>query len=172
MAISPSRSQPRQLSPEEYVLSKVSPGSHLCCKQHTKLCRPLAVLSDTSPIIRPCLILMSSQSNHRFDREAHPLLCSPHSLVLGIMRNVRRTMEFCVDTMPAICLHDAAIFRLGDLFYNISVISEKCPGLHECNGCVQRFPCCFDNPYRLWVRLCLVANVVCFIQIAMVSTVV
>ena len=74
--------------------------------------------------------------------------------------------------MPAICLDDTAVLGLGMLFYYVSILTEKCSGLDKFDGCIQRFSRCFDNTYRVRVRLCLLANIVCLVQISVVSTVV
>ena len=58
-----------------------------------KLRRPAPILRDTRPIIRPRLILVRPQTNHRLDRKAHPRLRRPDRLVLRIMRHIRRRMK-------------------------------------------------------------------------------
>ena len=74
--------------------------------------------------------------------------------------------------MPTIRLNDAAILRFRMLLYYISILAEERSWLDEFDGCVQGFPGCFNNAYRVWIGFCLLANVVCLVQIAMIATVV
>lgn len=46
-------------------------------------------------------------------------------------------MELGIDTVPTVCLDDTAIFRLGNLFYHVAIVSEECSRLHEFDGGVQ-----------------------------------
>lgn len=90
---------------------------------------------------------MCPQSNHRLDGKAHARLRLSHSLILGIMRNIRRTMEQAVDTVATVCLDDTAILRLGVLFYYVSVISEKGSRLDQFDRFVQTLPSSFNHSY-------------------------
>ena len=62
-------------------------------KEPTKLRSPLPVLRGTGPVIRPRLVPMCAQRDHRLDGEAHAFFCLTDSLVLGVVRNVRRAVE-------------------------------------------------------------------------------
>ena len=81
-------------------------------------------------------------------------------------------MEQSIDTMPTIRLDDTAVLRFRVLFYYISILAEKCSGFDEFDGCVQAFSCCFNNAYRVRIRFCLLANIVCLVQVAVISTMV
>mgnify|MGYP003629444906 CR=1 FL=1 len=100
----------------------VKPGSS---GQHTKLSCPLSILRHAGPVIRPGLIPICAQRNHRLDRKAHSLLRRTHSLVLAIMRNIRRAMEQAVDTMSTVRSDNTTLLRLAVLLDNVSIFSEQ-----------------------------------------------
>ena len=106
---------------------------------------------------------MCPQSNHRLDGKAHAWLRLSHGLVLGIMRNIRRTMKQAVDTVTAVCFDDTAIFRLGELFYHVSVIPEKSSRLDELDSFIQALSSSFNDTHRIRVCLGLISNIVCFV---------
>ena len=73
-----------------------------------ELCGPRTILSDTRPIIRPCLVPVRPQANHRLNSETHPWLCNTNSLVLRIMRYIGRAVEELVYAVTTVGLNHTA----------------------------------------------------------------
>ena len=68
-----------------------------------KLSRPLPISSDSSPVIWPGDILMHSSIDHRLDGEDMPGFHKTSCFVIGIMRDIRCTMEQRTDSMATVC---------------------------------------------------------------------
>lgn len=62
----------------------------------------------------------SIKARHQADTTHHPGLHSPDSLVLGIMRDIGRTVEKVVDSMASIRSHDGTGVCTGDGFARIT----------------------------------------------------
>lgn len=122
---------------------------HAC--KLTKLGTPLPILRRTRPIIRPRLIPMRPQINHRLNRKAHARLRLPNRLVLAIMRDIRRRVEQLVHTMSAISLYDGAVSRFGELFNGVARVAEEHAGFHEIDGGGQTVAGGFDDADRFGV---------------------
>jgi hypothetical protein len=58
------------------------------------------------------------------------------------------------------------------LFNDVAYIAKQHARFDDCNRKVQALPRCFHDTNRVWVRLCLVANVVRFVEIAVVAAIV
>lgn len=115
---------------------------------------------------------MCAQANHRLNGEAHAWLRLSHSLVLGVMWDVGCAVEQLVDTVSAVCLDDAAVLSLCVLLDNVSIFAEKRAWLNQLDSLVQALSRCLDNADRIWVRECLVADVVCLVEVAVETAVV
>ena len=137
-----------------------------------KLRRPQPIHCDTRPVIRPRLVLVAAQRDHRLDRERHPRLRLADCLVLRIMRYIRRAMEELVHAVPAVRLDDGAIALFSGLFDDVSVVSEQSTGLDECDGCVEAVSRGLNNAHIVWVLGGLWANVVGLIQISVEAIVI
>ena len=98
-----------------------------------ELRRLATVGGHTRPVIRPGLVLVRAQGNHRLDGETHAGLRLSDSLVLGVMGHVGRAVEALVDAVAAVGLDDAAVVALGDLLDGVAVVAEERAGLDELN---------------------------------------
>ncbi len=137
-----------------------------------ELRRPRAILRDARPVIRPRLVLVATQTDHRLDRKGHARLRDPHRLVFRIMGHVGRTVEERVDAVPAVGLDDAAAFGLGMLFDHGAGIFERHARLHERDRCVEALSRCFCDADCVGVCEGFGADVVCFVEISVVAFVV
>ena len=67
-----------------------------------KLSSSLTVSSDGSPVIRPGDILVDSSVDHGFDGKDMPGFHKPSGFVVGIMGDIRCTVEQRTDSMTAV----------------------------------------------------------------------
>lgn len=138
----------------------------------TKLRRQGAILSDTRPVIRPGLVSVRADADHRLDREAHTRLRLPNRLVLRIVRDVWRTVEELVDAVAAVSPDNAAVLALRVLLDDVAVLAEERAWLHQLNSLFQTLSRRLRHTDGVRVRLCFVANIVCLVQIAVEAAVV
>lgn len=88
------------------------------------------------------------------------------------MGDVRRGVEKLIDAMTTVGLDDTAVSTLGVLLDHVSRISEQHAGFDDLNGLEEAFTRCFNDSHRLGVGSCLVAHIICLIQVAMEAFVV
>lgn len=136
-----------------------------------KLCRPRPVDGHTRPIIRPCFIPGTAHTYHRLDGKTHPRLRNAHGLVFRVMRNIRRTVEQRIDTMPAIRRNDRAFLLLGVFFYRVADVAEGEAWFDGFDGKPKTFAGGFDQVDICFVQACG-ANVVGFVEVTVVAAVV
>ena len=74
--------------------------------------------------------------------------------------------------MSTITLDHLTSPLMRNLLYNRSVIAEERAGFYECYGFGKAVACCFDYAYGIWVGEGFGADVVCFVEIAVVAVVV
>lgn len=115
---------------------------------------------------------MRAQRNHRLNRKAVAWLRSTNRLVLGIVRDVGRTMEKTVNAMTTISSDDTAVLCLCMCLYDISKVSEKYSRLNELDGLIQTFSGSLDNANTLRISLSFISNVVSLVDITVVTAVV
>lgn len=75
------------------------------------------------PVIRPHLLSIRPQVNHRLDREAHPGLGDSGGPVLSVMGDVWSAVEEVVDAVSAIGFHDRAITGFGMFFNDVAGVA-------------------------------------------------
>lgn len=88
------------------------------------------------------------------------------------MRDVRCTVEKCVDAMSTVRLHGAAVFALRVLLNHSTIILESRAGLRNLNRFVKAFSGCLDYAHRVRIGERLVANIIGFVDVSVISTVV
>ena len=137
-----------------------------------ELRRPRPILRDARPIIRPRLILVRPQTNHRLNGKRHARLRNPHRLILRIMRHIRRAMEQRIHPMSAIRLDNTTPLRFRVFFDNSAGVFERHAGLHERDGLVETFAGGLDDPDGVGVGEGAGADVVGFVEVAVVAAVV
>lgn len=74
--------------------------------------------------------------------------------------------------MPTVCTNHTAILGFGVLLNDIAKFSNQNAWLHSLDGFVQTLSCSFHNSDIIWIRLRFIADIVCLVQIGMVSFVV
>lgn len=79
-------------------------------------------------------------------------------------------VEELVDAMAAVRLHNLAASTLGNFFDGVTVVSEKRAWFHELDGFLETRTCGFDHADIVWILRCGVADIVCFVQIAVEAT--
>lgn len=137
-----------------------------------KLSRAFAVNSNTGPVVGPCSVLVCSETDHRLNSEAHAGFGHTDGLVLCVVRDVGCAVEQSVDTVTAVGLDGTATSVLGVLCDDGTVLSEQCVGLCDLDGFVQTLAGSLDDANRIRVGQSLVADVVCFVDIAVEAAVV
>ena len=130
------------------------------------------VLRNTRPIIRPRLILIGPQTDHRFNCKRHPGLRHPHRLILRIMRHIRRAMKQTIHPMAAVRFDDAATSTLGVFFNHGPRVAESHARFDELDGFVEAFAGGFDDADGGRIRAGKWAYVVCFVEVAVEAVVV
>jgi hypothetical protein len=115
---------------------------------------------------------MSAHADHGLDGEAHARLGLSNGLVPRIVGNVGRAVEKPANTVSAVCPDDAALLALRVLRDDVSVFTEECTWLDDLDGLLQAFPRRLSHAHRIWVCQCLVADVKCFVQVRVETTVV
>lgn len=141
-------------------------------KQRVLELRRLATIrSNTRPVIRPRLILVRAQRNHRLDSKAHARFRLANGLVLGVVRNIRRAMEELVNAVAAVSFHDAAVVGFGEFLDRVAVVAEERAGLDEFDRFFQAVAGGFDDAHAVGV-LRGAADVVGFVQVAVEAPVV
>ena len=138
----------------------------------TKLSSPLAVNRGAGPVVRPRHIPVLAQRNHRLDREGHARLALADSLVLRVVWDVGRTVEQAVDAVATVCPDDAAVVLLGLLLDDVAELTYQNTRLDRLDGFVQTLARGLHDPHVLGVRLRLVTDIVCLVEIGVVALVV
>lgn len=141
------------------------------CKR-TKLGCFLSVNGCAGPVIGPSNVPVLAQSNHGLNGKGHSNLALAHSLVLGIVRDIGRAVEELSDAVAAVRSNYAAVFLLCNLLDNVSKLSDQDARLDGLDGLVERLTCCLHHSYAVGIGLGPVANVVCLVEIGVVSTMV
>jgi len=138
----------------------------------TELCAPLTIHSSAGPVVRPSHIAVLAQGDHRLDCKGHPSLALPYSLVLGIVRYVRRRMKGRVDAMADIGPDNTASLGLGVLLNHVAKLSNKGSWFNYLNSLVKTLSSSFYYADGIHVCLCLVTDVVCLVYITVISSVI
>ena len=106
-----------------------------------------------------------AQRQHRLNSKRHAGLGNAGCLVMGIMRDVRRAVEVLVDSVAAVCAHNAELVGLGVLFNHIAKAAEKNTGLDGGDRLVKGLTGSLNQAHHIRVGLGLITNVVCLIEI-------
>lgn len=153
-------------------MRKLANATNIRSEKPTKLRRPLPVLRRAGPVVWPGHVLVRPQVDHRLDRKAHALLCLPDRLVVLVMRDVRRAMEQAIDAVADVGLDDVALLRLGVLVDRGAKVAEEDTRLHHRDGVVQAGARRFDDTHGVGVVTSFLADVVCLVEVAVVTVVV
>lgn len=93
-------------------------------------------------------------------------------LVLRVVRNIGCAMEELVDAVAAVRPNNTALLALRVLLDNVAVLAEECAWFDHLDSLCQTLSRCLCHTYGVRVRQCLVANVVCLVQVAVEAAVV
>jgi hypothetical protein len=137
-----------------------------------ELSRPTAVDRDTRPVVRPGLVLVTTQRDHWLDGEAHSWFRLADSLVLPIMWHIRRAVKQLIDSVTTVCFHDAAVASLCHLLDHITVVSEQRTRFHKLDGLVETCSGSLDDAHIVRVLGSCFANVVGLVQVAVKAAVI
>jgi hypothetical protein len=140
--------------------------------KRTELSCLLSVNGCAGPVIGPSNVSVLAQSNHGLNGKGHSNLALANSLVLGVVWDVGRAVEELSDAVAAVRSNDAAVLLLCNLFDNVSKFSDQDARLDGLDSLVKRLTCCLHYSYTVGIGLGPVANVVCLVEIGVVSTVV
>lgn len=146
--------------------------SSRCWTQLTKLGRLFPVYRSARPIVGPSDVPVLSQRNHRLNGKGHARLALSHSLVLGVMRDVRRAVEDGVDAVADVGPDHTAVLALGVLLDMIAKVAEQRAWLDVFDGLFQTLACGLNHAHSVRIRTRLVAHVVGLVKIAVVALVV
>lgn len=135
----------------------------------TELSSPFTINSCVGPIIWPEHFLGFSHRKDRLNRESHSSFAYSHCLILAIMGYPRRRMKLSVDPMASPGCYDTAVSGLGMLLDHGAELPYRRAGFYKLDRLIQAFPCRFDHPYRVWVRLGSITHIVCFVEISMIT---
>jgi len=135
----------------------------------TKLSCQLSIDSSAGPVVRPSNISVLAQSNHGLNGEGHPGLALSNSLVLGVVRDVGRTMEKLADSVATVSSDNAAVVLLGMLLNNVTKFSDQSAGLNGLDRLIQALSCRLNHTNSIGVGLGFVSNVISLVQIGVVS---
>ena len=138
----------------------------------TKLCRPLSVRRNASPIIWPGSVFVCAKADHGLNSEAYARYRRTDCFVLSVVWHIWCAMEELVDAVPAVCFDHATSTALCVLLYDFARVSKEHPRLDQCDGLVKALSSRLSNPDGVRVTACSVAHVICLIEITMVSTMV
>ncbi len=138
----------------------------------TKLSGPLAIYGRAGPVIGPGHIAVLAQSNHGFDGECHAGFALANGLVLGVVWNVGRAVEDCVDAVAHVRSDDATAFGLGVFLDRVAKLAEQGARLHQLYGLREALPRSFCHTDRVRVSLGLVTDIVCLGEGAVVALVI
>jgi hypothetical protein len=134
-----------------------------------ELRRPRPIDRHGSPVIRPRLVLVGTQRYHRLNRKRHARPTLAHRLVLPVMWHVRRTMEERIDSVPAVRLDDTEILRLRVFLDDVPELLDRHAGFDVRNGSVEALAGGFDEADVGGVGAGFVADVVGFVEVAVVA---
>ena len=137
-----------------------------------ELRRPAPIRRHHGPVIRPRLIPVRAQTDHRLDGKAHTRLRHADGFVLGVMGHVGRAVEQLPDAVPAVGADDGAFLGFGVLFDRVAGFAEGHAGLHELDGFGQALAGAFDDADGGGVRERFGAHVVGFVQVGVEAAVV
>lgn len=135
----------------------------------TKLSCQLAIDSGAGPVVRPSNISVLAQSNHGLNSKGHSGLALSNSLVLGIVRDVGRAMEKLADSVATVSSDHATVVLLGVLLDNVTKLSDQSAGLNGLDRLIQALSCRLNHTNSVGVGLGLVSDVICLVQIGVVS---
>jgi len=88
------------------------------------------------------------------------------------MRDIRSTVKHGVDSVTTVRLDGAAIPAFCMLFDDVAIVFVRSPRLDCVDRHCQTLSRCLDKSYSIRIRKRLVTNVICFIQITVVTAVV
>lgn len=88
------------------------------------------------------------------------------------MRDVGRAVEELSDAVATVGSNYAAVLLLCNLFNDVSKLSDQDTRLDSLDGLVKRLTCRLHYSYAVGIGLGPVANVVCFVKIGVISTMV
>lgn len=140
--------------------------------QLTKLSSHLAINSSACPVIGPGDISVLSKSNHGLNSKSHTRLALADSLVLGVVRDVRRAVEKLANSVATVGSNNTAVVLLGVLLDNVAKLSDQCTRLDSLDGLIQALSRCLNHANGIRVSLGLVTNVVSLVQVGVISLVI
>lgn len=174
LVFAPSILRPHLLLPVTYVLHSrhqylLQDGSYRIENESrlTKLCRPLPIYCDAGPIVRPCLVPMCTETDHRLDSKTHPRRRCTNSLVLGVMRHIWSAVEELIDPVPTVGLYHAASSTFRIFLDDRAWISKQHTWFDECNGLVEALSSSLRHSNRIRVGPCSITHIIGFIEISM-----
>ena len=138
----------------------------------TKLSRALPVNGGAGPVVGPCHVTVLAQGDHGLDGKGHSRLALAHRLVLGVMRDVGRAVEDAVDAVADVRPDHAAVPALGVLLDDVAELAEQRARLDLLDGLLQTLARSLHDTDRVGISLGLVADIVCLVQVAVVSVVI
>jgi hypothetical protein len=97
--------------------------------QLTELGRHLAINSGAGPVVGPSDISVLAQRNHGLNSKGQARLALANSLVLGVVRNVRRAVEKLANSMTTVGSDNTAVVLLGVLLDNVTEFADQGTGL-------------------------------------------
>lgn len=80
-------------------------------------------------------------------------------------------MEILVDAVTAVCSDDTAVLLLGMLLNNVTKLADQNTGLDSLDGFIQALAGGLDDSHGVGVGLGLVANIVGFVEVGVVTLV-
>jgi hypothetical protein len=81
-------------------------------------------------------------------------------------------MEKLADSVATVSSDHATVVLLGVLLDNVTKLSDQSAGLNGLDGLIQALSCRLNHTNSVGVGLGLVSNVICLVQIGVVSFVV
>jgi len=138
----------------------------------TELGSELPIDGGSGPVVWPRHISILAQSNHRFYCESHARFRLAGRLALGIVGNARGAMEEPVDAVAAICSYCAASLGFCIFLDNVAEFSQQNTRLDGLDSKIEALSRRLHHPDGIRIRLCLVSNVVCFVEVPVEALVV
>ena len=147
-------------------------GERDSCWERTELSCSLAIDRGARPVVWPRYVPVLAQGNHGLNRKRRARLALANRLVLGVVRDVGRAVEYAVDAVAHVCPDDAAALGLCVLLNDVSKFPDQGSRLDNLDGLFQALPRRLDNTHRVGVRLGPVAHVVRLVEVSVVALVV
>lgn len=138
----------------------------------TELGSSFTIDRRASPIIWPSDVPILPQRNHWLNGKCHTRLTLTNGLVLCIVRDIWGTVKKFVDAMAAVCSNDTAVLLLGMLFDDVAKLADENTWFDCLYGFLETFSSRFYDPNIVRIGLGLVPNIVCLVQIGMITFVV